>query len=85
LTPRHAGLDDDRISFDPAMTGQEGLEQLLPQFLPCDFASLQEASRFSIFSRQDAKGAKVFEPSARGLVIYRMLHVSGTIPFTPMA
>jgi len=27
LTTRHAGLDDDRISFDPAMTDQEGLEQ----------------------------------------------------------
>ncbi len=78
-------LDDDRLTFDPAMTAQEGLEQLLRQFLPCYFASLREASRFSIFSRQDAKGAKVFDPSARGLVIYWMLHVSGTIPFTPMA
>jgi len=78
-------LDDDGISFDPAMTELEGLEQPLRQFLPCDFASLREASRFSIFSRQDAKGAKAFDPGARGLVIYWMVHVSGTIPFTPMA
>jgi len=26
-TPRHAGLDDDHISFDPTMTDPEGLEQ----------------------------------------------------------
>jgi len=31
LTPRHAGLDDDRISFDAAMTGLQGLGQLLRQ------------------------------------------------------
>jgi len=84
-TPRNAGLDDDRISFDAAMTAREGLEQLVRQFHPCDFASSRETFPFSIFSRQDAKGAKVFDPGARGLVIYRMFHLSGTIPFTPMA
>ncbi len=41
--------------------------------------SLRETSPFSIFSRQDAKAAKVFDPGARGPVIYWMLHVSGTI------
>jgi len=67
------------------MAAQEGLEQLLCQFLLCVFASLRETFPLSIFSRQDAKGDKVFDPGVRGLVIYRMLHVSGTIPFTPMA
>jgi len=32
-------------------------------FFLASFASLREASPFSIFSRQDAKGAKVFKPA----------------------
>lgn len=39
---------------------------------------------FWIFSRQDAKGAKVIQPPASRLVIYWMAHVPGTIPSTPM-
>jgi len=63
LTPRHAGLDDDRISFDPAMTGQEGLDQHLRQFF----------------------ALRGLSPGGPPAVIYWMLHVSGAIPFTPMA
>jgi len=42
------------------------MPRLLRQFPRCVFASLREALPFSIFSRQDAKGAKVFGPGVMG-------------------
>jgi len=72
------GLRAPFVSHSPAPDFASG-------FFLASFASLRETFPFSIFSRQDAKGAKVFDPGARGLVIYWVLDAFGAIPFTPMA